>query len=181
MPRYLRHFAPGGTYFFTLALEDRTSGLLVREIEALRAAYAAVQRRHPFETIAICVLPDHLHALWKLPEGDQDFPLRWQQIKHGFSHSVPAVESRRLSQVSRREKGIWQRRFWEHLIRSEEDLRRHVDYVHFNPVKHGHARRVQDWPFSSFHRWVERGDLPVEWGLVEAAEGGSFGERDRSP
>jgi putative transposase len=178
MPRSIRSFVPGGTYFFTVSLADRESHMLVREIQRLRTAYAAVQSRYPFETRAICVLPDHLHTVWQLPEGDADFPLRWQQIKSGFSEGLPASANTSESQAARRERGIWQRRFWEHQIRDADDLVRHVDYVHFNPVKHGCAKQVRDWPFSSFHRWVRRGELPAKWGLVEAAgNGGRFGER----
>jgi putative transposase len=177
MPRYVRNFLPGGTYFFTVALADRSSYLLVREIQRLRASYAEVQARHPFQTLAICVLPDHLHALWKLPEDDADVATRWSRIKRGFSIGVDVATARTGSQQRRRERGIWQRRYWEHQIRDEDDLARHVDYIHFNPVKHGHARLVRDWPFSSFHRWVKRGDLPVEWGLVQGESGGQFGER----
>ena len=176
MPRYVRSFVPGGTYFFTLTLADRNSYLFVREIQRLRRAYARVQHRHPFETLAICVLPEHLHAIWRLPPGDQDFSQRWSQIKRGFSEGL-ATPQLTASQAARRERGIWQRRFWEHQVRDEEDFARHVDYIHFNPVKHGHARQVRDWPFSSFHRWVARGDLAKEWGLVEAETGGLFGER----
>ena len=161
MPHYIRSFVPGGTFFFTLTLADRSSYLFVHEIQRLRDAYARVQRRHPFETLAICVLPDHLHALWRLPPGDDDFSRRWGQIKRGFSHDLAGPELT-ASQAARREKGIWQRRYWEHQIRDEDDLGRHVDYIHFNPVKHGLARQVRDWPFSSFHRWVARGDLPKE-------------------
>jgi putative transposase len=155
MPRYTRSFVAGGTYFFTVALANRQSGLLVEEIGRLRHAYARVQQLHPFETLAICVLPDHLHALWRLAENDGDAPLRWGLIKAGFSQGLVAAR-RNASQVSRREKGIWQRRYWEHQIRNDEDLRRHIDYIHFNPVKHGWSREVRDWPFSSFHRWVAR-------------------------
>ncbi|MGV3569158.1 MAG: REP-associated tyrosine transposase [Ramlibacter sp.] len=176
MPRYLRNFIPSGTYFFTVALEDRRSDLLVREIARLREAYAVVQRRHPFETLTICILPDHLHAVWRLPPDDPRVSMRWSLIKHGFSSGLPAPATNR-SQASRREKGIWQRRFWEHQIRNDDDLVRHVEYIHFNPVKHGLVRQVRDWPFSSFHRWVRRGDLPEAWGMVETAGSGSFGER----
>ena len=176
MPRYIRSLVPGGTYFFTVTLADRSSDLLVREIECLRNAYRAVQRRHPFESVAICVLPDHLHAGWKLPEGDKDYGLRWQQIKRAFSTHVGEVGVLSSSKRSKREKGLWQRRYWEHLIRDEEDLARHVEYIHFNPVKHGHVQHVQDWPYSSFHRWVRRGDVPASWGLVQAADGSGYGE-----
>ena len=175
MPRYLRSFIPGGTCFFTVTLADRRADLLVREIDRLRQAYALVQRRHPFETLAICILPDHLHAVWRLPAGDAKVSMRWSLIKHAFSSGLaPSIPSE--SQRTRREKGIWQRRFWDHQIRDDNDLARHVEYIHFNPVKHGLVREVRDWPFSSFHRWVKRGDLPPEWGLVQAVGGAGFGE-----
>jgi putative transposase len=180
MPRYTRSFIPGGTYFFSVALADRQSYLLVQEITRLRQAYARVQQRHPFETLAICVLPDHLHALWRLPPGDSKASLRWGQIKTAFSDAFDAAP-RNASLAKRREKGIWQRRYWEHQIRDEEDFAGHVDYIHFNPVKHGWAREVRDWPFSSFHRWVARGDLPPAWGLVRSAEEGGFGEPREAP
>ena len=175
MPRYIRAALPGASYFFTVALADRSQDALVRHVAALRGAYARVRQRHPFQTVAICVLPDHLHCIWRLPEGDADFALRWQQIKRGFSLAVPAGAPERASLRAKREKGVWQRRYWEHLLRDEDDLRRHVEYIHFNPVKHGHAVCVRDWPYSSFHRWVARGDLPPGWGLAQAPEGG-FGE-----
>lgn len=175
MPRYIRAAVPGAAYFFTLALADRRSDLLVREIAVLRRAYAGVHRRHPFETVAICVLPDHLHAIWRLPEGDSGFAARWQQIKRSFSMHVDVSVPLSGSLRSKRERGIWQRRYWEHQIRDEDDLARHVEYIHFNPVKHGCVRRVADWPYSSFHRWTARGDLPESWGLA-AAPDGSFGE-----
>ncbi|HSH91977.1 MAG TPA: transposase [Ramlibacter sp.] len=147
MSNYRRALVPGATHFFTVVLEDRTSDLLVRQVDVIRQVYSATAAAHPFETIAICVMPDHLHAIWQLPDGDSDF----------------------------RDKGIWQRRYWEHQIRDEEDLERHVDYIHFNPVKHGLVAQVKDWPHSSFHKWVERGDLPAAWGLVKQAAG-HFGE-----
>lgn len=175
MPRYIRSSVPGATYFFTVTIADRSSDALVRHVNLLREAYVKVRRRHPFETIAICVLPEHLHCIWQLPEGDADFAIRWQQIKHGFSLGVPERSAMRLSLRAKRERGLWQRRYWEHLIRDEDDLRRHVEYIHFNPVKHGQVQAVAEWPFSSFHRWVARGLVPVEWGSVQAADGG-FGE-----
>ena len=174
MPNYRRSLVPGATYFFTVTLADRTSDLLTREIERLRTAYAATRDRHPFETIAICVLPDHLHAIWRLPEGDAAYPLRWQLIKRRFSHGL-AAQALSASQLAKREKGSWQRRYWEHQVRDENDLARHIEYIHYNPVKHGWVTQVKDWPHSSFHRWVERGDLPASWGAVAAPEG-LFGE-----
>ena len=101
--------------------------------------------------------------VWTLPTDDADFSLRWSLIKAGFSRGLAASIRRSESKVVKREKGIWQRRFWEHQIRDELDLQRHVDYIHFNPVKHGHVMRVADWPYSSFHRYVERGIYPADW------------------
>jgi putative transposase len=176
MSRYRRAHIPGGSFFFTVALEDRSSDALVKHIDLLRRIYAAVQKNRPFETVAICILPDHLHAIWSLPADDADFSARWNIIKGGFSRSLPASPSRSPSKVTRREKGIWQRRYWEHAIRDDADMARHVDYIHFNPVKHGLVAHVCDWPHSSFHRYVERGALPIDWGgdIREIAD--TFGE-----
>jgi putative transposase len=166
----------GGTYFFTLTLQDRKSNLLVRDIDRFRAVYQRVAERHPFGTVAICILPDHLHAVWTLPDGDADFAQRWSLIKRGFSTGLDAPMDRTPSKIVRREKGIWQRRFWEHQIRDEKDLENHINYTYFNPVKHGYVQRVADWPHSSFHRDVARGDLPRDWaGVVEPIRG-AFGE-----
>jgi len=147
----------------------------VDHIDLLRKAYAAATQRMPFVTVAICVLPDHLHAVWELPDDDADFSSRWRMIKSAFSRGLPPAAKRSASKISKREKGIWQRRFWEHQIRDEADLQRHVDYVHYNAVKHGLVARVSDWPYSSFHRQVRQGALEPDWATV--AEGaGEFGE-----
>ncbi|RRU76649.1 transposase [Stutzerimonas xanthomarina] len=162
MPNYRRSTVAGGTWFFTVTLADRRSTLLVEQIDQLRAAYRAAQIRLPFHTTAICVLPDHLHAVWTLPHGDSDYALRWSLIKSQFSRQLPG-SARCSSQLRKREKGIWQRRYWEHQIRDETDLQRHVDYLHYNPVKHGWCARAADWPYSSFHRFVQQGLLPADW------------------
>jgi putative transposase len=175
MPQYRRAKLNGSTFFFTVVLTDRSSNLLVDRIDRLRQAYRVVQERRPFETIAICVLPDHVHAVWALPEGDTDFSTRWSLIKSGFSRGVDAG-SRSNSKLAKREKGVWQRRYWEHAIRNESDLERHIDYTHFNPVKHGHVTKVADWPHSSFHRYVVRGVLDADWGGGMKDIPGSFGE-----
>jgi putative transposase len=176
MANYRRARIPGGTFFFTVTLADRSSKLLVEQIARLREFYGRVQDRHPFETIAICVLPDHLHAIWRLPEQDADFGMRWQLIKKSFSHGI-APRERSQSKLHKREKGIWQRRYWEHAIRDDADLSRHVDYIHFSPVKHGLVARVCDWPHSSFHRYVTRGLLPPDWaGDFHDLPSSSFGE-----
>ena len=163
MSRYRRALVPGGTFFFTVTLADRRSTALVEHIDRLRAAYGRVQRKHPFQTLAICILPDHLHAIWRLPEGDADYPLRWSLIKSEFSRNLQPSEARSSSKVSRREKGIWQRRYWEHQIRDDPDIERHIDYIHANPLKHGLVTSLRDWPHSSFHRYVADGLLPNDW------------------
>ena len=176
MSQYHRARIEGGWFFFTLTLADRSTDLLVRHIERLRTAYAAARKRDPFETIAICVLPDHLHAIWALPPNDADFSRRWSLIKHDFSCGLRGNPNRSPSKLAKREKGIWQRRFWEHAIRDDADLSRHVDYIHFNPVKHGLVLRACDWPYSSFHRYVARELLPANWGGDARRPDGSFGE-----
>jgi putative transposase len=176
MSRYRRAHIPGGTFFFTVTLDDRSSDALVRHIELLRRIYSLVQGRRPFTMIAICVLPAHLHAIWSLPAEDPDFSTRWNLIKAGFSRGLPAQSSRSPSKIARREKGIWQRRYWEHVIRDDADMARHVDYVHFNPVKHGLVSRVRDWPHSSFHQHVANGLLPIDWGGDLGEIAGIFGE-----
>jgi putative transposase len=176
MPQYIRARLKGSIFFFTVVLADRRSNLLTDEIDRFRHSYRVIQQGYPFETIAICVLPDHLHALWAMPEGDADFSKRWSLIKSGFSRGLSPSYSRSASKISKREKGIWQRRYWEHAIRDDRDFERHVDYIHFNPVKHGHVTRVSDWPHSSFHRYVDRGLLAADWGGDMRDISGSFGE-----
>jgi putative transposase len=176
MSRYRRTRIDGGIFFFTVTLEDRSSDLLVREIDLLRKVYSDISKKYPFETIAICVLPDHLHAIWALPADNSDFSIRWNQVKGGFSRRLPAALSRSESKITKREKGIWQRRYWEHAIRTDDDLERHVDYIHYNPVKHGFVSRVCDWPHSSFHRYVKEQVLLADWGGNVGELSGQFGE-----
>lgn len=163
MRTYKRARVAGGSYFFTVNLLDRNSNLLVDQIEALRSSFKAAQQRHPFTLEAIVILPDHLHCLMRLPPGDDCYPVRWQQIKAGFSRCIKRNESISKSRVRKGERGIWQRRYWEHVIRYEKDFQNHFNYIHWNPVKHGLVNRVRDWPHSSFHRWVQRGVYPVDW------------------
>nr|VFJ47575.1 MAG: putative transposase [Candidatus Kentron sp. DK] len=159
---YRRIKAPGAQYFFTLVTEHRRP-LLVAHIDRLRNAFRHVQSRHPFRIDAIVVLPDHLHALWTLPAGDDDYSKRWMDIKRVFGCAFSAMPST-PSQMQKREKGIWQRRFWEQCIRDQDDLRNHLDYIHYNPVKHGYVTRVRDWPYSTFRRLVERQWYTDDWG-----------------
>jgi putative transposase len=178
MTNYRRNLLPGGSFFFTVNLADRRLRLLTEHVGLLRRAFRDVRRRHPFAIEAIVVLPDHLHAIWRLPEGDDDFAVRWQLIKSTFSRDVPTGERISASRAERKERGIWQRRYWEHTLRDETDFSRHADYIHFNPVKHGHVRRVVDWPHSSFHRMVRLGIYPADWGgTVTMGDARDFGER----
>jgi putative transposase len=163
MPNYRRVWVPGGTYFFTVNLLERRRTLLVDHVSALCDAFRTVRAARPFELIAIVVLPDHLHCIWRLPANDADNATRWRQIKTVFSQNLPQLERRSAQRVRRKERGVWQRRYWERLLRDERDLRTHVDYIHFNPVKHRHVNRVADWPWSSFHRYVRMGMLPRDW------------------
>jgi putative transposase len=176
MSRYRRARVEGGVFFFTVVLADRSNDLLIRQVDRFRRVYASVRHRPPFETIAICILPDHLHAVWSLPSGDADFSLRWNLIKSGFSRGLAGAAQLTASGIAKREKGLWQRRYWEHAIRDDTDLERHVDYIHFNPVKHGYVSRVSEWPYSSFHRYVARGVLPADWGGDMREMSGAFGE-----
>jgi putative transposase len=163
MPDYRRNRVPGGTFFFTVNLLDRRSDLLVTRIDALRQAVRQVRDRAPFHIDAWVILPDHMHCLWTLPEGDADFSGRWRAIKTAFSKSLPADEPRSPVMTSRGERGIWQRRYWEHTIRGDRDYAAHMDYTHFNPVKHGFVEHPADWQFSSFRRCVARGLYPAGW------------------
>lgn len=148
----------------------------MQEIDALRTATRETQARYSFHRDAFVVLPNHLHAVWTLPPDDGEFSARWRLIKVRFAKSMPKTERLSTVREARGERGIWQRRFWEHLIRNDEDYRRHIEYRYINPVKHGLVSRVRDWPFSSFHRDVAAGLVPDDWaGDVNAR--GEFGER----
>ncbi|HEX6441349.1 MAG TPA: transposase [Stellaceae bacterium] len=173
MPDYRRNRIPGAPYFFTVNLRDRRSDLLVAHIDVLRDAVRGVRLELPFRIDAWVVLPEHMHCLWTLPEGDSDFPERWRRIKAAFTHALPDPE-RSLTKLRNGERGIWQRGYWEHTIRDEHDYAAHMDYIHFNPVKHGYVVNPGEWPFSSFRRCVEAGLYAAAWlgGNAEPAETG---------
>ena len=163
MVNYRRNRVENGTYFFTVTLENRRSDLLVRHIDALRQSWRAAARRIEHDIIAVVVLPEHLHALTKMRDGNDDYPRLWQEVKKGFTRRLGISTS------------PWQRRYWEHTIRDDVDLQTHFDYIHINPVKHGLVAKVRDWPHSSFHRYVQGGDLPEDWaGKLDIP--GRFGE-----
>jgi putative transposase len=163
MPDYRRNRVPGGTYFFTVNLLERRSNLLTKHIDVLRMAIKMIKKQKPFHIDAWVVLPDHMHCVWTLPEGDDDYPARWKAIKSAFSRAIPKTERLSAVRKAKGERAIWQRRYWEHTIRSEKDYQAHVDYVHINPVKHGLVKVVKDWPYSTFHRFVEQGVYPQDW------------------
>jgi putative transposase len=162
---YRRAWHSGGTYFFTVNCLQRTNNdLLIRHIDDLKLVISKVKRTHPFKIHGWVVLPEHMHCVIELPEGDSDFATRWRLIKMLFSRGISKDEYRSEIRKQRRERGIWQRRYWEHLIRDEADYQAHMDYVHINPVKHGLVKRVKDWPYSTFHRLVEQGIYSKDWG-----------------
>jgi len=160
MTDYRRNFIVGGSFFFTVNLAERRLPLLTQHIDELRTAFLETRRHHPFTIDAMVVLPDHLHAVWTLPEGDANFATRWRLIKSTFSRSLATGERISDSRAAKGERGIWQRRYWEHTIRDENDFARHMDYIHINPVKHGLVPRVSHWPYSSFHRIVSLESIP---------------------
>lgn len=165
MPNYRRNRVPGGTFFFTVVTAGRRPVFAGEAaVAALRNAVRVVRAAQPFEIVAWVSLPDHLHAVWRLPAGDADFSTRWAKVK--------LATSRALGKQT-----VWQARFWEHTIRDDDDLRRCVDYVHWNPVKHGLAARAIDWPYSSFRRAVAMRVYPAEWGVADTHFAGApFGE-----
>ena len=163
MTDYRRFYRKGGTYFFTVALADRQASSLTANIDLLRTAFAATMIERRFRFDAVVVLPDHLHAVWTLPDGDADFSTRWRLIKGRFSRALGTLGERSPSMIAKVERGIWQRRFWEHAIRDEADFAAHVRYCWINPVKHGLVERAVDWPFSSIHREIAAGRVDPEY------------------
>jgi len=168
MPEYRRLFLPGGTYFFTLVTNFRRPILTAESARAaLRTAMHSVRARHPFNVDAIVLLPDHLHCLWTLPPGDEDYSTRWRLIKSAFTMNYLAAgeteTARSDSRKKQNERGVWQRRFWEHTVRDETEFERLCDYIHYNPVKHAHATCPHAWPYSTFDRFVCDRRYDVDW------------------
>lgn len=179
MPNYRRAWMPGGTYFFTLNLLQRgRNDLLLRHIDPLRTTVARVRAKYPFHIHGWVVLPDHIHCVISLPPGDSDYPLRWRLIKAGFSRAIPELHDTALSssREKRGERGIWQRRYWEHLIRDGRDFAAHMDYVHINPLKHRLVDRVADWPYSTFHRLTAQGVYAPNWAGSSLADSLDYGD-----
>ena len=176
MVNYRRSQTTGATYFFTVNLKNRKEKYLTNHVEQLRESFRAVKLQYPFIVDAIVILPDHLHTIWTLPSEDANYPARWKAVKSRFTRLL-IKEGLSLNKNKKGEYNLWQRRYWEHQIRDDLDLQRHVEYIHYNPVKHGHVKQVKEWPFSSFHRFVEQEYLDDNWGEIvgEFAQVG-FGE-----
>ena len=174
MSNYHRLYLPGGSYFFTVVTEQRRPFLCEPPMRAaLKNAMAAVRRKHPFHIAGMVLLPDHMHMVWTLPAGDSDYPLRVRLIKSHMTKAcgvlfVPPPNPRRQHKLCG---ALWQHRYWEHALRSEDDFKHHLDYLHWNPVKHGLVQRVVDWPWSTFHAFVEKGIYPVDWCAPPAVAG----------
>jgi len=175
MVMYRRNRVEGGTYFFTVALQDRKRAYLVDHIDDLRKSVRYALRKQPLHIDAWVVLPEHMHALWTLPPGDDDYSGRWKNIKGRFSHLLVAA-GEPIRKNARNEYDLWQGRFWEHTIRDDADYAHHFDYIHYNPVKHGWVTSVRDWPYSSFHRCVKSGLYPLTWGENAQEFPGEYGE-----
>jgi len=167
MPDYRRAYLKGGTFFFT-AVSYKRHPIFKEEaaIDLLRQSFRTTMSAYPFRIDAIVVLPDHLHTIWTLPENDFDFSIRWKRIKAAFSRRYRGsiVEDVSESIHRKKEKGVWQRRFWEHVIRDQADFERHCDYIHYNPVKHGLVNSPREWKYSSFRRFVDKGFYRHDWG-----------------
>ncbi len=173
--RYRRLRIEGASYFFTVVTYKRQQLLKCDDAVALFVtALRAVQSAHPFELDAYVILPDHLHMIWTLPDGDSDYPMRWRQIKSAFTRSFEAKDGEVISpsRKSKSENAVWQRRYWEHTIAGDADFSAHVEYIHFNPVKHKLAMAPRSWPHSSFHQWVARGQYDINWGSDDYELGG---------
>ncbi len=165
MTEYRRFYIPKATWFFTVNLAERNNNhLLIDRINELRNAFRYVKQRKSFQIDAIVILPDHLHTIWTLPPDDGNFSVRWNILKGRFSRTIEHGKRISKSRQKRRERGIWQRRLWAHLIEDQEDYNRHVDYIHWNPVKHNLVKRVTYWPYSSFNHFVSQGIYPPTWG-----------------
>ena len=169
MPDYRRYYVPGGTYFFTVVTHLRRP-ILGDELgrRCLREAINEIRGTRPFKMQAIVLLPEHLHAIWTLPRGDADYPVPWRRIKEEFTERFLAAGGTEgpvsASRRNHGERGVWQRRYWGHTIDSEDDFQRHFDYIHYNAVKHGHVTCPKDWPYSTFHRWLQAGVYAKRWG-----------------
>lgn len=174
---------PGGTYFFTVRLQDRHSALLVDQIDLLRNAVALCRKRWPFRIDTAVILPNHLHMIWEMPADDGDYSKRWRLIKSAFSRNLPVSEMDHDTTLAAGAKGVWQRRFWEHLIRDDGDLALHRHLALTSPMRAGLVRSLSDWPYSSMHYRAAKPRAETQRGLgdVLPRPGVSLGSRLKSP
>ncbi|MCW5589053.1 MAG: transposase [Legionellales bacterium] len=176
MVNFRRFYIEGGCYFFTVTLKNRKSRLLIEKIGLLRQAFQQVKQENPFTVEAIVILPDHFHTIWKLPEQDTNYSDRMRKIKSYFTLNLKK-SGIIISCNQRAEHQLWQRRFWEHTIFDETDYEEHVNYIHYNPVKHGWVNEVNQWPYSSFHQFVAQQLLPKNWaGKIKSSSKRNYGE-----
>jgi putative transposase len=176
--QYRRDYSTGATYFFTVVTFRRMPLFNHPEaVAGLRAAFCGEMARRPFYIDAIVIMPDHIHAVWTLPADDADYSIRWRNIKRAFTASIPPEQRPAVfaSRQRKQEQAIWQRRFWEHRIRDQRDFNRHIDYIHYNPVKHGAVARPVDWPYSSIHRYIRNGVISPDWGSSSIVSSDSIG------
>jgi len=180
MQHYRKIKQPGATFFFTLATYQRRKILdKAPYYQALKSAISAVRKTHPFTIEAFVLLPDHLHCIWTMPSNDCDYAIRWGLIKNQVSRQEKALTKTAMIGQSRisEESGFWERRVWKHQIGDDKDYAVHVDYIHWNPVKHGYVSKVNHWPYSSFHKFVKKGVYPPDWsGMPNEELEMSFGE-----
>ncbi|HHT0595078.1 TPA: REP-associated tyrosine transposase [Legionella anisa] len=173
---YRRVIIPGATYFFTVNLLNRKSNLLIAQIDKLRSSFRIVRNTYPFIIDGIVILPDHFHLLITLPEHDGNYSLRLRLIKSSFSKQIAPNEYITPVRKKKGERGIWQRRYWEHLIRDEKDYEHHLNYIYYNPVKHGYVKKPSAWPYSSIHRSIKKGVMEEDWAQENNFNDGSYGE-----
>ncbi len=162
--QYRRSNIKGACYFFTINLANRKTRLLVEEFEILRNVINHVKQQHPFQLDAMVIMPEHFHMMMTLPENDNAYAKRIMLIKSGFSRKIPKSEPINPSRIHKRERGIWQRRYWEHLIRDDTDYQRHIEYIHYNPVKHGHVNKPSEWQYSTLHKYIKLKIYDKDWG-----------------
>ncbi|MFK5894470.1 MAG: transposase [Pseudomonadota bacterium] len=174
--QYRRTDIKGACYFFTINLSDRKCHLLIDKVDELREVINRVKRKHPFKLDALVIMPEHFHMIITLPDNDKDYSKRIMLIKSGFSRKIPKDEKINLSRMRKRERGIWQRRYWEHFIRDEKDYESHVDYIHYNPVKHGYVTKASDWKYSTIHKYIKLGIYDGNWGIDKQNNIKNFGE-----
>lgn len=174
--RYKRVLVPNATYFFTVNLQNRKSDLLIQRINSLRFAFKKVKHNYPFYIDAIVIMPDHWHMIMTLPEADMNYPVRLSLIKSIFSRQIQPDEIISESRKNKRERGIWQRRYWEHMIRDVRDYEQHINYIHFNPVKHGYVHNPSDWKYSSIHCFIKDNVLSENWATDNSFKELNYGE-----